>query len=163
MVETGKSKKELYTMLEIAKIIGTSKSTVWRTIKSEKIKPVKRQGQKQLYSESVIKLVNSKIEEKSIPDDPVQKISIETLKKQLEIKDKQIDQLNEQLRMAQINLNQAQQLQLEQAKKIRELESPEENQDIQKKPESIKKPTSKDVSDDTKTKKKDSWWRRLFL
>ena len=162
MSETVKNNRTLYTMLEMAKIAGTSKSTVYRTIKEKHIKPTKHKGQSNLYDEAVLKLIISKIEEDSVSHDPVQRISIESLQKQLEIKDKQIDQLNEQLRMAQINLNQAQQLQLEQAKKIRELESPEENQDIQKKPESIKKPTSKDVSDDTKTKKKDSWWRRLF-
>lgn len=155
MVETGKKDKELFTMLEIAKILGTSKSTVWRTIKAEKIKPVKQQGQKQLYSESVIKLVNSKIEEKNISDDPVQRISVETLKKQLEIKDKQISDLNEQLKMAQINLNQAQQLQLEQAKKIKQLEEP-------KKEESVEAKESEEESQRTSQEEKVSLWKRLF-
>lgn len=126
MTETVNGNRTLYTMLEMAKIAGTSKSTVYRTIKEKHIKPTKHKGQSNLYDEAVLKLVISKIEEDSVSHDPVQRISIETLQKQLEAKDKQIDQLNEQLRMAQINLSQSQQLQLKQAEQIKRLEAPQE-------------------------------------
>ena len=127
MTETVNGNRTLYTMLEMAKIAGTSKSTVYRTIKEKHIKPTKHKGQSNLYDESVLKLIISKIEEDSVSHDPVQRIGIETLQKQLEVKDKQIEQLNEQLKMAQINLNQSQQLALEQSKKIKELEAPKED------------------------------------
>lgn len=126
MTETVNGNRTLYTMLEMAKIAGTSKSTVYRTIKEKHIEPTKHKGQSNLYDEAVLKLVISKIEEDSVSHDPVQRISIETLQKQLEAKDKQIDQLNEQLRMAQINLSQSQQLQLKQAEQIKRLEAPQE-------------------------------------
>lgn len=126
MTETVNGNRTLYTMLEMAKIAGTSKSTVYRTIKEKHIKPTKHKGQSNLYDEAVLKLVISKIEEDSVSHDPVQRISIEALQKQLETKDKQIDQLNEQLRMAQINLSQSQQLQLKQAEQIKRLEAPQE-------------------------------------
>lgn len=127
MTETVNGNRTLYTMLEMAKIAGTSKSTVYRTIKEKHIKTTKHKGQSNLYDETVLKLIISKIEEDSVSHDPVQRIGIETLKKQLEVKDKQIEQLNEQLKMAQINLNQSQQLALEQSKKIKELEAPKED------------------------------------
>ena len=127
MTETVNGNRTLYTMLEMAKIAGTSKSTVYRTIKEKHIKPTKHKGQSNLYDEAVLKLIISKIEEESVSHDPVQRIGIETLQKQLEVKDKQIEQLNEQLKMAQINLNQSQQLALEQSKKIKELEAPKED------------------------------------
>lgn len=127
MTETVNGNRTLYTMLEMAKIVGTSKSTVYRTIKEKHIKPTKHKGQSNLYDEAVLKLIISKIEEDSVSHDPVQRIGIETLRKQLEVKDKQIEQLNEQLKMAQINLNQSQQLALEQSKKIKELEAPKED------------------------------------
>lgn len=127
MTETVNGNRTLYTMLEMAKIAGTSKSTVYRTIKEKHIKPTKHKGQSNLYDEAVLKLIISKIEEDSVSHDPVQRIGIETLQKQLEVKDKQIEQLNEQLKMAQINLNQSQQLALEQSKKIKELEAPKED------------------------------------
>ncbi|MBC9710146.1 MAG: helix-turn-helix domain-containing protein [Enterococcus sp.] len=127
MTETVNGNRTLYTMLEMAKIAGTSKSTVYRTIKEKHIKPTKHKGQSNLYDEAVLKLIISKIEEDSVSHDLVQRIGIETLKKQLEVKDKQIEQLNEQLKMAQINLNQSQQLALEQSKKIKELETPKED------------------------------------
>ena len=127
MTETVNGNRTLYTMLEMAKIAGTSKSTVYRTIKEKHIKPTKHKGQSNLYDEAVLKLIISKIEEESVSHDPVQRIGIETLRKQLEVKDKQIEQLNEQLKMAQINLNQSQQLALEQSKKIKELEAPKED------------------------------------
>lgn len=125
--ETAKKKEELFTMLEVAKIVGCSKSTVYRVVKDNHLRAKKKKGQAKLYDETLIKLVRSKIDDISNSKEPVQRISIETLQKQLETKDKQIEQLNEQLKMAQINLNQSQQLALEQSKKIKELEAPKED------------------------------------
>ena len=87
----------------------------------------------------------TKIDDIDSSKEPFQRISIETLQKQLEVKDKQIEQLNEQLKMAQINLNQSQQLALEQSKKIKELEAPKETA------ESVKE-----------TPKKKSLFERIF-
>lgn len=125
--ETVKKNEELFTMLDVAKIVGCSKSTVYRVVKDNHLRAKKKKGQAKLYDETLIKLVRTKIYDVNDSKEPVQRISIETLQKQLEAKDKQIDQLNEQLRMAQINLNQSQQLALEQSKKIKELEAPKED------------------------------------
>lgn len=124
--ETVKDKDQLFTMLEVAKIVGCSKSTVYRVVKDNHLRAKKKKGQAKLYDETLIKLVRTKINDINYSKEPVQRISIETLRKQLDIKDKQIEQLNEQLKMAQINLNQSQQLALEQSKKIKELEAPKE-------------------------------------
>lgn len=109
MQETGKEKEQLFTMLEVAKIVGCSKSTVYRVVKDNHLRAKKKKGQAKLYDETLIKLVRTKIDDINSSKEPFQRISIETLQKQLETKDKQIEQLNEQLKMAQINLNQAQQ------------------------------------------------------
>lgn len=124
--ETAKEKEELFTMLEVAKIVGCSKSTVYRVVKENHLRAKKKKGQAKLYDETLIKLVRAKINDINDSKEAFQRISIETLQKQLDVKDKQIEQLNEQLKMAQINLNQSQQLALEQSKKIKELEAPKE-------------------------------------
>lgn len=143
--ETDKKKEELFTMLEVAKIVGCSKSTVYRVVKDNHLRAKKKKGQAKLYDETLIKLVRTKIDDINSSKEPFQRISIETLQKQLDIKDKQIEQLNEQLKMAQINLNQSQQLALEQSKKIKELEAPKETA------ESVKE-----------TPKKKSLFERIF-
>ena len=125
--ETGKSKEQLFTMLDVARIVGCSKSTVYRVVKDNHLRAKKKKGQAKLYDETLIKLVRARINDINDSKEPFQRISIETLQKQLEVKDKQIEQLNEQLKMAQINLNQSQQLALEQSKKIKELEAPKED------------------------------------
>ena len=145
MPETDKKKEELFTMLEVAKIVGCSKSTVYRVVKDNHLRAKKKKGQAKLYDETLIKLVRTKIDDINSSKEPFQRISIETLQKQLEVKDKQIEQLNEQLKMAQINLNQSQQLALEQSKKIKELEAPKET-----------------VESGEKTLKKKSLFDRIF-
>lgn len=131
MAETGKNKNNLYTMLEVAKIVGCSKSTVYRVVKDNHLKAKKTKGQAKLYDETLIKLARTKVEEVNESKEPVLRYSIETVEKQLEIKDDQINQLQEQLKMAQVNLNQAQQalnqsleIQSKQADKIKLLETP---------------------------------------
>lgn len=143
--ETDKNKDQLFTMLEVAKIVGCSKSTVYRVVKDNHLRAKKKKGQAKLYDETLIKLVRTKIDDINSSKEPFQRISIETLQKQLEVKDKQIEQLNEQLKMAQINLNQSQQLALEQSKKIKELEAPKET-----------------VESGEKTLKKKSLFERIF-
>ncbi|MGK4127010.1 helix-turn-helix transcriptional regulator [Limosilactobacillus vaginalis] len=145
MPETDKNKDQLFTMLEVAKIVGCSKSTVYRVVKDNHLRAKKKKGQAKLYDETLIKLVRTKIDDINSSKEPFQRISIETLQKQLDIKDKQIEQLNEQLKMAQINLNQSQQLALEQSKKIKELEAPKET-----------------VESGEKTLKKKSLFDRIF-
>ena len=145
MSETANDKDQLFTMLEVAKIVGCSKSTVYRVVKDNHLRAKKKKGQAKLYDETLIKLVRTKIDDINSSKEPFQRISIETLQKQLEVKDKQIEQLNEQLKMAQINLNQSQQLALEQSKKIKELEAPKET-----------------VESGEKTLKKKSLFDRIF-
>lgn len=140
MEETGKNKTNLYTMLEVAKIVGCSKSTVYRVVKDNHLKAKKTKGQAKLYDETLIKLARTKVEEVNESKEPVLRYSIEAVEKQLEIKDKQISQLQEQLKMAQVNLNQAQQalsqsleIQGKQADKIKLLEAPKKQAEQAKK------------------------------
>lgn len=133
MADTAKNKKSLYTMLEVAKIVGCSKSTVYRVVKGNHLRAKRTKGQAKLYDETLVKLVRTKVVEDTRSKEPVLRYSIETVQKQLEIKDNQINQLQEQLKMAQVNLNQAQQalnqsleIQSKQAEKIKLLESPKE-------------------------------------
>lgn len=140
MAETGKNKNGLYTMLEVAKIVGCSKSTVYRVVKDNHLKAKKTKGQAKLYDETLIKLARTKVEEVDESKEPVLRYSIETVEKQLEIKDKQINQLQEQLKMAQVNLNQAQralnqslEIQGKQADKIKVLEAPKKQAEPAKK------------------------------
>ena len=136
----GENKTNLYTMLEVAKIVGCSKSTVYRVVKDNHLKAKKTKGQAKLYDETLIKLARTKVEEVNESKEPVLRYSIEAVEKQLEIKDKQINQLQEQLKMAQVNLNQAQQalnqsleIQGKQADKIKLLEAPKKQAEPAKK------------------------------
>ena len=131
MPETAKKSPSLYTMLEVAKITGCSKSTVYRVVKDNHLKRKKKKGQASLYDETLIKLVRSKLEEDTKSREAVQRNALDTLQKQLQSKDEQIDQLNKQLEMAQANLHQAQQaltqslnIQSQQANRIKLLEEP---------------------------------------
>lgn len=138
--ETGKKQQQLYTMLDVAKITGCSKSTVYRVVKANHLRAKRTKGQTRLYDETLIKLVKSKIEEDSNSREPIQRNALETLQKQLDSKDKAIDQLQEQLKMAQVNLNQAQralsqslEIQNKQAEKIKLLEEPKNDEKPKKK------------------------------
>lgn len=131
MPETAKKSPSLYTMLEVAKITGCSKSTVYRVVKDNHLRSKKKKGQAKLYDETLIKLVRSKLEEDTKSQEVVQRNALDILQKQLESKDKTIDQLNKQLEMAQANLHQAQQaltqsltIQGKQAERIKLLEAP---------------------------------------
>lgn len=124
MPETAKKQPPLYTMLEVAKITGCSKSTVYRVVKDNHLKRKKKRGQASLYDETLIKLVRSKLEEDTKSQEVVQRNAIDTLQKQLESKDKTIDQLNKQLEMAQANLHSSLEIQRQQAEKIKLLETP---------------------------------------
>lgn len=124
MPETAKESPSLYTMLEVAKITGCSKSTVYRVVKANHLKRKKKKGQASLYDETLIKLVRSKLEEDTKSQEVVQRNALDTLQKQLESKDKTIDQLNKQLEMAQANLHSSLEIQRQQAEKIKLLEEP---------------------------------------
>lgn len=124
MPETAKESPSLYTMLEVAKITGCSKSTVYRVVKDNHLKRKKKKGQASLYDETLIKLVRSKLEEDTKSQEAVQRNALDTLQKQLESKDKTIDQLNKQLEMAQANLHSSLEIQRQQAEKIKLLETP---------------------------------------
>ena len=124
MPETAKKQPPLYTMLEVAKITGCSKSTVYRVVKDNHLKRKKKKGQASLYDETLIKLVRSKLEEDTKSKEVVQRHTLETLEKQLESKDEQIDRLNKQLEMAQANLHSSLEIQRQQAEKIKLLEEP---------------------------------------
>ena len=121
-------KDELYSQTEIAELLGVSGSTISRAIDDLDLTPAKIDGKRRLYTtEQVDKIKKARQQATTNTGKDTGKDQIEKLRQdyieQLKAKDRQIDQLNEQLRMAQINLSQSQQLQLQQAEQIKRLEA----------------------------------------
>lgn len=161
-------KDELYSQTEIAELLGVSGSTISRAIDDLDLTPAKVVGKRRLYTADQVDKIKKARQQattstgKDSTKDQLEKLRQDYLE-QLKAKDKQIDQLNEQLKMAQINLNQSQQLQLEQANQIKRLEAPQQateaaeshsEQDNEEKsksePKSVKKAPSKPENDEGK-------------
>lgn len=124
-------KDELYSQTEIAELLGVSGSTISRAIDDLNLTPAKVAGKRRLYTAGQVDKIKKARQQattstgKDSTKDQLEKLRQDYLE-QLKAKDKQIDQLNEQLKMAQINLNQSQQLQLRQAEQIKRLEAPQQ-------------------------------------
>lgn len=174
------TKDGLYSQAAIAKTLGLSEATISRAIDDLKLNPAKIDGKSKLYTSDQVEQI--KEARKQGTTNKGNKAEIEKLRQdyieQLRAKDKQIDQLNEQLRMAQVNLNQSQQLQLEQAREIKRLQLPEAPQDATGAAESTSNQSDKEkmanrvksakvttsdkpASEESKAVKS-SWWSRLF-
>lgn len=123
MAETTQPKEQLYTMLDVAKIVSCSKSTVYRTVKENHLRAKRTRGQAKLYDETLIKLTRDKITAGIESREPNQRNGLETLKKQLEIKDGEIERLQNQLEIAQQNLARALKIQEEQAERLKILDN----------------------------------------
>lgn len=124
-------KDKLYSQTEIAELLGVSGSTISRAIDDLNLTPAKIDGKRRLYTAGQVDKIKKSRQQattntgKDTTKDQIEKLRQDYLE-QLRAKDKQIDQLNEQLKMAQINLSQSQQLQLRQADQIKRLEGPQE-------------------------------------
>ncbi|MEE6660285.1 HTH domain-containing protein [Limosilactobacillus pontis] len=126
-----KAKDELLSQAKIAERLEVSQATISRAIESLGLTPAKVDGKRRLYTaEQVDKIKEARKQGTTSSGKDTTKDQLEKLRQdyldQLKAKDKQIDQLNEQLKMAQINLSQSQQLQLRQADQIKRLEAPQE-------------------------------------
>ena len=157
-----KKEKLYYSQTEIANELKVSQATISRLLRFKDIQPVKRDGKTKKYSKEQLKHISFLLADKKerTTENTFNDKLFKELKKEIESleQDKkdyqdQINQLQEQLKMAQINLNQSQQLQLEQSKKIKELEAPKEEQDGDVKEENSNK---------TKSQQKKSFWSRVF-
>lgn len=171
-----KAKDKLYSQTEIAEMLGVSGSTISRAIDDLKLIPARIDGKRRLYTaEQVDKIKEARQQATTGAGRDTTKDQIEKLRQdyleQLRAKDKQIDQLNEQLRMAQINLSQSQQLQLKQAEQIKRLEAPQEatgtvvsasnDQDTEESDKDTR--TAHKVNQDDQGKReKRSLWARIF-
>lgn len=124
-------KDKLYSQTEIAELLGVSGSTISREIDDLNLTPAKIDGKRRLYTAGQVDKIKKSRQQattntgKDTTKDQIEKLRQDYLE-QLRAKDKQIDQLNEQLKMAQINLSQSQQLQLRQAEQIKRLETPQD-------------------------------------
>lgn len=157
-----KKEKLYYSQTEIANELKVSQATISRLLRFKDIQPVKRDGKTKKYSKEQLKHIAFLLADKKerTTENTLNDKLFKELKKEIESleQDKkdcqaQINQLQEQLKMAQINLNQSQQLQLEQSKKIKELEAPKtEKEDVEE---------SKTQSNDATTEKK-SFWSRIL-
>lgn len=127
-----KTKTKSMTITEISRITGVSGASITALVEKWQLKPTKTgQYNRKYYSpkdcQRIIDYYSSKAKTSPKTSRQTTKYDlIQALRDQLKAKDKQIDQLNEQLKMAQINLNQSQQLQLEQANQIKRLEAPQQ-------------------------------------
>ena len=165
-----KTKTKSMTITEISRVTGVSGASITALVEKWQLKPTKTgQYNRKYYSpkdcQRIIDYYSSKAKTGTKTTKTATKDDlIEALRAQLKAKDKQIDQLNEQLKMAQINLNQSQQLQLEQANQIKRLEAPQQatgaaeshsEQDDKEKsrdePKDVKKAPSKPENNEGKT------------
>lgn len=123
------AKTKTMTVTEIARAAGVSGASITALANKWKLKPTKTgQYNRKYYSakdtERILNHYRDKAKTKTKSTKPVSKDDIiaalrdqvKQQQHQLDVKDDQISELNEQLKMAQVNLNQSQQLQLNQAK-----------------------------------------------
>ncbi|MEK1295448.1 hypothetical protein HCY73_09905 [Limosilactobacillus fermentum] len=117
------------TITELSRVTGVSGASITALVKKWKLKSTKTgEYNRKYYStkdcQRIIDYYSSKAKTgtKTATKDEI----IQTLREQIEDQRHQIDQLNEQLKMAQINLSQSQQLQLRQAEQIKRLETPQD-------------------------------------
>ena len=162
------------TITELSRVTGVSGASITALVKKWKLKPTKTgEYNRKYYSakdyQRIIDYYSSKAKTatKTATKDEI----IQTLREQIEDQRHQIDQLNEQLKMAQINLSQSQQLQLRQADQIKRLEEPQEatgdvvspssNQDTEESDKDTR--TAHRTNEDDQGKdQKQSLWARIF-
>ena len=162
------------TITELSRVTGVSGASITALVKKWKLKPTKTgEYNRKYYSakdyQRIIDYYSSKAKTgtKTATKDEI----IQTLREQIEDQRHQIDQLNEQLKMAQINLSQSQQLQLRQADQIKRLEEPQEatgdvvspssNQDTEESDEDTRTAHRTNEDDQGKDQKR-SLWARIF-
>lgn len=128
-----KTKTKPMTITELSRVTGVSGASITALVKKWKLKPTKTgEYNRKYYSakdcQRIIDYYSSKSKTgtKTATKTAAKDEIIQTLREQIEDQRHQIDQLNEQLKMAQINLSQSQQLQLRQADQIKRLEEPQE-------------------------------------
>lgn len=134
-----KTKTKSMTISEMASVLDVSGASITALVKNWKLKPTKTgQYNRKYYSakdtERILNHYRVKAKTKTKSAKPVSKDEIiaalrdqvKQQQHQLDVKDDQISELNEQLKMAQVNLNQSQQLQLNQAKRLERLEAPQQ-------------------------------------
>lgn len=127
------TKTKPMTITELSWVTGVSGASITALVKKWKLKPTKTgEYNRKYYSakdcQRIIDYYSSKAKAgtKTATKTATKDEIIQTLREQIEDQRHQIDQLNEQLKMAQINLSQSQQLQLRQSDQIKRLEEPQE-------------------------------------
>lgn len=127
------TKTKPMTITELSRVTGVSGASITALVKKWKLKPTKTgEYNRKYYSakdcQRIIDYYSSKAKTgtKTATKTATKDEIIQTLREQIEDQRHQIDQLNEQLKMAQINLSQSQQLQLRQAEQIKRLEAPQD-------------------------------------
>ena len=127
-----KAKTKTMTISEMASVLDVSGASITALVNKWQLKPTKTGEYNRKYygakdCQRIIDYYQSKAKtgtktsRQTTKDDLIQ-----ALREQVKDQRHQIDQLNEQLKMAQINLSQSQQLQLQQVKQIKRLEAPQE-------------------------------------
>lgn len=127
------TKTKPMTITELSRVTGVSGASITVLVKKWKLRPTKTgEYNRKYYSakdcQRIIDYYSSKAKTgtKTATKTAAKDEIIQTLREQIEDQRHQIDQLNEQLKMAQINLSQSQQLQLRQAEQIKRLETPQD-------------------------------------
>lgn len=182
-----KTKTKSMTISEMASVLGVSGASITALVNKWQLKPTKTgQYNRKYYSskdtERILNHYHNRAKTKTKSTKPVSKDDIiaalrdqvKQQQHQLDVKDDQISELNEQLKMAQVNLNQSQQLQLNQAKRLERLQAPQDatgaaeshseqpGESMASKAKSAKITTSDQPVSDKAKAAKASWWRHLF-
>ena len=183
-----KTKTKSMTISEMASVLDVSGASITALVNKWQLKPTKTgQYNRKYYSakdtERILNHYRNKAKTKTKGTKPVSKDEIiaalrdqvKQQQHQLDVKDDQISELNEQLKMAQVNLNQSQQLQLNQAKQLERLQAPQDttgdaeshseqpgHESMASKVRSAKITTSDQPASDKAKAAKSKWWRRLF-
>lgn len=123
------SKMCFKTLKEIADDLKVDKQQVYRCVKKNHIKEAYQLNQTKYYDESsqnyIKRVFYGKESHQRTTSEPNQEVVFETLLKQLEVKDKQIEELNEQLKLAHQIADQEQKLRMVSEQKILALEEKE--------------------------------------
>lgn len=127
-----KTKTKSMTITDLSRVTGVSGASITALAKKWKLKPTKTgEYNRKYYSAKDCQRIIDYYQSKAKTGTKTTKTAtkddlIEALRERVKDQRNQIDQLNEQLKMAQINLNQSQQLQLNQAKRLERLEAPQQ-------------------------------------
>ena len=161
MIKTSEGEK-LYSQKDIADRLGTSKSTVYRSIKELGLTHSTKQSQTMLYDESVLKSVKKDFENRKLVQGSVNESAKSNDELIAQLKD---DLQHERENVANLTrlLDQSQQLQLSLQQQIKALKAPQEaTTTSENNSKANDDETTKNTEKATTEPDKLKWWQKIF-